>query len=101
MAHVWRTDKGNLVTVGDIVVFQDEGEQGFGEVVLMYKADDQDFTIVFKWEPCAVQHHTYSIRLLARQNPVRIASAQLATSLIVSRWEPNVAAVALLPLQFR
>jgi len=101
VAHVWRTEKGNTITTGDVVIFEQEGNRGVGEVVLLYNSDGMDFVILFSWERCRYQPHSDSVRLRARQSPLRICASGLMTSLIVSTWVPDHVVVVLLPVQFR
>ena len=101
VANVWRTLKGNTITTGDIVLFDNlQGTLEFGELVLLYKAEDVDYAILFAWERLS-QLQVDSVRVLARQRALRVDARCLVTALVVSKWLPDGAAVVLLPLQFR
>ena len=101
VARVWRTERGNTITIGDVAIFEHEGGLEFGEVVIMYHFELLDYAIVFHWERCGEQPYVDAARLLARQRPLRIRASCLVTALIVSDWKPEQPAIVLLPLQYR
>ena len=75
--------------------------RSFVEVVTMYKVADLERAIVFQWEIAAEQPYVDAVRLIARQRPMSMDIVNVGKPLIVSKWEANGLAIALLPIMRR
>ena len=94
----WRTKRGEVITSGDVCISISAVERTFCEVVVIYEAAGEECAIVYPWELASEQTYTGAVRLLARQSPMRVDIALLDAPLVVSKWERDGIAIAILPI---